>query len=89
MLEGIILLGAALYQCRDEIYQCNHAVSISQKHCSYVTLFVFEPAHNKTCNKTSVTSKDSDQLVHPPSNTRIFVYPSLDSHEAVEGTRDQ
>ena len=34
---------------------------------------------------SSVTSKDSDQPVHPPSMARVLVYPSLDSLEAVEG----
>ena len=31
-----------------------------------------ETAHNKTCNKTSATSKDSDQPVHPLSLIRVF-----------------
>ena len=48
-----------------------------------------EPAHNKTNNKTCVTSKDSDKSVHPPSMARIFVYLSLDSLKAVQGTGDQ
>ena len=48
--------------------------------------FKNEQAHNKTYNKTFVTSKDSDQLVHPTSMTRILVHPSLDSPEVVEGT---
>ena len=48
-----------------------------------------EPEHDKTYNKTSVTSKDSDQLVHPLSMVKVLVFPSLDSLEAVEGTCDQ
>ena len=44
-----------------------------------------ELAHDKTY-KICVTSQDSDQLVHPPSMARVFVYPSLDSLEGVEGT---
>ena len=36
-------------------------------------------------NKPCVTGKDSDQPV-PPSMERVFVYPSLDSLKAVEGT---
>ena len=36
-----------------------------------------EPAHNKTNNKTCVTSKDSDQTVHLPSMAMVLVYPSL------------
>ena len=36
-----------------------------------------EPAHDKTYNKTCVTSKDSDQPVHPPGS-------SFDSLEAVD-----
>ena len=41
-------------------------------------------SHDKTYNKTSVTSKD--QHVRPPSMARIFIKPSLDS---VEGTCEQ
>ena len=37
---------------------------------------IYEPAHNKTYNKTYVTSKDSDQPVNPPSTPRVLVYPS-------------
>ena len=33
-----------------------------------------------------VTSKDSDQPLHPPSMARVFVSPPFDSPEAVEGT---
>ena len=40
-------------------------------------------------NKTCVTSKDSDQPVHPPSMAWILVCPFLDSAEAVEGTCDK
>ena len=43
------------------------------------------PGHDKTYNKTCVTSKYSDQPVHPPSVARILCHPSLDSLEAVEG----
>ena len=48
-----------------------------------------EPAHGKTYNKTCFTSKDLDQPVHQPSMSRVLVYPSLDSLEAVEGACDQ
>ena len=48
-----------------------------------------EQAHYKTCNKTCVTSKDSDQHIHPPSMAKVHVHSSLDSMEAVEGTWDQ
>ena len=47
---------------------------------------IFEPAHDKTYNKTCVTSKEPNQPVCPPSMARILVYPSLDSLEDVEGT---
>ena len=40
--------------------------------------------NDKTYIKICVTSKDSDQPVHPFSMTRILLYPSLDSLEAVE-----
>ena len=46
----------------------------------------YEPRHDKTYNKTYVTSKDSDQPVHPPSMAKVLVYPPLESQEAVEGT---
>ena len=48
-----------------------------------------EPTHDKTYNKTCVTSKDSDQPAHPPSMAKALVYPSLDSLEAIESTCDQ
>ena len=48
-----------------------------------------EPVHNKTYNKTCVTSKDSDLPVHPSSTEWVIVYPSLDSLEAVEGMCNQ
>ena len=40
-------------------------------------------------DKCCVTSKDSDQPVHPPSMAKALVYSSLDSLEAVEGTCDR
>ena len=52
-------------------------------------LIVYEPAHDKTYNKTCVTSKGSDQPVHPPRMARVLVHPSLNSPEAVEGACDQ
>ena len=58
------------------------------KSCPYMYI-IYEPAHSKTYNKICVTSKDSDQPVFPPSMARVLVYPSLDSPEAVEATRDQ
>ena len=54
-----------------------------------VSMYTNELAHDKTYNKTCVTSKDSDQPVHPPSMARVLIYPSLDSPKAVEGTCDQ
>ena len=48
-----------------------------------------EPAHDKTCNKSCVTSKDSDQPIHPPSMARILIYPSLDNPEVAEGSCNQ
>ena len=49
----------------------------------------YEPEHDKPYNKICVTSKDSDELVHPHSMTRVLVHPTLDSPEAVEGTCNQ
>ena len=40
-------------------------------------------------NKNSLTSRDSDQPVHPANMARVFVYLLMDSLEAVEGTYDQ
>ena len=48
-----------------------------------------EPSHDKTYNKTCVTSKDSHQPVHTLSMAKVLNYPFLDSLEAVEGTLDQ
>ena len=39
---------------------------------------MIEPAHVKTYNKTCVTSKDSDQPVHPPSMARFSSIPLWD-----------
>ena len=47
-----------------------------------VNQIVNEPAHDKTYNKTCVTSKDSDQPVHPHIMARVLVYSSLNSLEA-------
>ena len=47
------------------------------------------PAHDQTYNNTCVTSKVSDQHVHPLSMARALVYSSLDSQEAVESAYDQ
>ena len=43
-----------------------------------------EPTHDKTNNKTCVTSKYTDQPVDPSSNAMDLVNPSLDSPEVVE-----
>ena len=51
-----------------------------------ISFRMYLPAHDKTYNKTCVTSKGSDQDVHPPSMARVLVHPSLDSPEIVEGT---
>ena len=45
--------------------------------------------HDKTYNKTCVTSKDSDQSVHIHSKAWVLVYPSLDRPDVIEGTYDQ
>ena len=56
--------------------------------CIWLILIV--PAQDKTYNRTCMTSKDSDQPVHPHSMTKVLImYPSVDSLEAVEGTCDQ
>ena len=51
---------------------------------------IFEPAHDKTYNKTCVTRKDSVQLIHPSSMAKVIVFfSSSDNLEFVEGTCDQ
>ena len=58
-------------------------------HCLASSFITTYPAHNKTYNKTCVTSKVSDQPVHLPNKARILSYPTLDGLEAVEGACDQ
>ena len=55
---------------------------------SCVSLLIFGPADDKIYNKTCITSKDSDQPVHPFSMSREFVYTSLDSLGAVKSICD-
>ena len=50
--------------------------------------FITELEHDKTYNKTCVTSKGSDQPVHPPSLAKTLVYPSLDSLKAHASSED-
>ena len=63
--------------------------------CDSCFFFVFysitEAAHDKTYYMTCVTSKESRQPVYPFIMTRVLIYPSLDSLEAVnvKGTCDQ
>ena len=45
----------------------------------YLENIIIEPAHDRAYNKTCVTSKDSDQPVHPPSKARVLDYSSLNS----------
>ena len=47
----------------------------------------YEPALDRTYNKSYATSKDSDQPVNLLSMTRTLVYPSLDTLDDVERTR--
>ena len=48
---------------------------------------IYEPAHDKTYNKTCVTSKDSDQPVHPSSMARVLVHPCKDSGQTARMRR--
>ena len=59
------------------------------QHLREVSSFTYGQVHDKTYNRTCMTSKYSDQLVQSPTMARVFDYPSLDSPEAVEGTCDQ
>ena len=56
---------------------------------TFYIVFNFSQRTTKTYNKTSVTSKYSDQPVHPPSMAKDFIYPSLDSQEAVKDICNQ
>ena len=51
-------------------------------------VFIIEPSHDKTYYKTCVTSEDSDSCTVTQFG-KVFVNPSLDSPETVEGTCDQ
>ena len=52
---------------------CHSSSSISGTSTNIkMDLFKFEPAHNKTYNKTYATSEDSDQPVHLHSLLRVF-----------------
>ena len=64
---------------------------ISPSICKYTQdcVLLYEPELNKTYNKTSVTSKDSDKTKHHHSPARVLVYPALDSLAAVDGTCNQ
>ena len=54
-----------------------------------MSILIYEPAYDKTHNKTCATSKDSDKPVHLRSMARVVIYPSLDSTEAIENICDQ
>ena len=56
---------------------------------SWTSSLTFEPVHDKTYNKTCVTSKDSEQPVYLPIMAMLLIYPSLDSPETVEVPSDQ
>ena len=51
---------------------------------SFRTPLLFEPAHDKTYNKTCGTSKTTYRPIHPHSMASVPVHPSLDSLEDVE-----
>ena len=59
--------------------------------CNFQTLVscLPEPVHDKIYNKTCQPSKDSNKPVHSPNMAGVLDYLSLDSLEAVEGTRGQ
>ena len=47
-----------------------------------------KPGHDKTYNKTYVTSKNSNQPIHQSSMSKLLVYSSFGCQEAVEATCD-
>ena len=47
---------------------------------------LYEPAHDKTYNKTCMNIKVSDQFVQPPSTERVIVYSFLNSMEDSDQT---
>ena len=65
------------------VHVCNLFIPHEQSRSNQAVSFnLIYPTHDKTC----VTSKDTDQSVHPTSMARVLV---LDSLEVVEGTCDQ
>ena len=50
---------------------CTKTLSVHYNALVYVVLS-FEPAHDKTYNKTCATSEDSDQPAHSRSLIRVF-----------------
>ena len=61
------------------IAQENKLFSFKQKVFIYFLISpqnMIEPAHDKSYNKTFVTSKDSDQPANPPSMAKVLIYPS-------------
>ena len=65
---------------------CKKANRKSQK--CVKTSVEYKPAHDKTYNKTCVTSKDFDQPVLLLSTAGVIVHPSSDSPKAAESTGD-
>ena len=72
-------LYAGLCNCTVVSYHCLFISSFfgtSGRLCfSWASSFTLEPPNNKTYNKTCVTSKDSDQPVHPPITERFSFVP--------------
>ena len=46
---------------------------------AYQSVYIFEPAHDKTTKIACWLSEDSDQLGHPPSLIRVFAVCLMDS----------
>ena len=71
------------------LYNANTEQTAQMSRLIYLCTLRYEQKHDKTYNKTCVTSKDSYQPVYPPSTARVLVYPSSDSQDAVKDICDQ
>ena len=74
----------------DTYFDDSHRIMLKMiKMLEFTWYILNETVHDKTYNKTCVTSTDKDRPVHPPSMAKVLVCPTLDSTEVVEGVCDQ
>ena len=94
----LVITHENIYKSKNKTRKCSSLLLRIPKNGSAVKCTVrtmqtcqikFEPAHDKPYCKTCVTSRDSDQPVHPSGLARALVYPFLNSLGAVEDACDQ